>query len=403
MRPLVAALVPAAVAGGSLKAIVAPKQARLGAARDAPLYATGPGSTILGATGAYSIATLDETNGTILSTTPAIYFSDDGVMPGCNAAAAPADGVYWKTAPLEATFEDANASAYHNCAGCVGGPGHCCADPTTPSMTPTCFKTACDKIPAGAAGEVFSLGIDAATGAVASNKTFALPAVSPPFSAWDASIEKAWTVVPYSYTEAGLFLLDYANATATRVSTFAKGATDGIGVCEGRVFTAADTGAKALAYQFGGGLADELRVVDLSDGGDYSIVHTLPGFYSGLANDPKDASKLFGVVNVKNHGLELVHFDPTNANASTTLLKIANTSLGRMLRAQDQADFAVDANGDRAWLVASYNVDPGGKLVRGLFTVDVAADRSSASLVSTVEAFSDDDGKPWFGTLDYFP
>ena len=105
MRPLVAALVPAAVAGGSLKAIVAPKQARLGAARDAPLYATGPQSTILGATGAYSIATLDETNGTILSTTPAIYFSDDGVMPGCNAAAAPADGVYWKTAPLEATFD----------------------------------------------------------------------------------------------------------------------------------------------------------------------------------------------------------------------------------------------------------------------------------------------------------
>jgi len=48
-------------------------------------------------------------------------------------------------------------------------------------------------------------------------------------------------------------------------------------------------------------------------------------------------------------------------------------------------------------------VFPGGKLVRGLFTVDVAADRSSASLVSTVEAFSDDDGKPWFGTLDYFP
>ena len=306
MRPLVAALVPAAVAGGSLKAIVAPKQARLGAARDAPLYVTGPGSTILGATGAYSIATLDETNGTILSTTPAIYFSDDGVMPGCNAAAAPADGVYWKTAPLEATFEDANASAYHNCAGCVAGPGHCCADPTTPSMTPTCFKAACDEIPAGAAGEIFSLGIDAATGAVAANKTFALPAVSPPFSAWDATIDKAWTVVPYSYTEAGLFLLDYANATATRVSTFAKGATDGIGVCEGRVFTAADTGTKALAYQFGGGLKDELRVVDLADGGGYAVVHPRAedvGLVPGAARGPRGAARGAGLGRAVVHGV----------------------------------------------------------------------------------------------------
>ena len=383
--------------GGSLKAIVSPKK---GASRSALMF--GPEDGLFGGSvGSFAVATLDEGNGTIVSvTSPYVAFADDSVMPGCNAAAAP--GGYWKTSPIEATMVDKNASEFPNCAGCVTGSGHCCADPTDPAMTPTCFKDACSKIPAGAVGGIYSLFLDAATGEVTSNDTFALPAVSPPFAAWDDAIHKAWAVVPYSYTATGLFLLDYANATATKVADFPKKNTDGVGVCEGRVFTAKTSGKKSLAYQFGGTPNDELRVLDLDAGANYSQVAALPGFYAGLANDPLDATKLFAVVNVKNAGIDLVHIDPTDANATKTLLAITSTPNGRMLRAQDQADFAVNADGTRAWLVASYNVDDG-KLVRGLFTVDVAADRSSASLVSTVEAFSDDDGKPWFGTLDYFP
>ena len=49
-----------------------------------------------------------------------------------------------------------------------------------------------------------------------------------------------------------------------------------------------------------------------------------------------------------------------------------------------------------------YNI-PSGALVRGIFTLDLAPDRSNATLIFEGEAFSDDDGKPWIGTLDYFP
>ena len=49
-----------------------------------------------------------------------------------------------------------------------------------------------------------------------------------------------------------------------------------------------------------------------------------------------------------------------------------------------------------------YNI-PSGALVRGIFTLDLAPERSNATLIFEGEAFSDDDGKPWIGTLDYFP
>jgi len=342
----------------------------------------------------YSVAILDEATGNVSTVLPPVRFADDATMPGCNAAAAA--GVYYKTSPEKFTMKPANASAFHNCAGCAGKrPGHCCRDPTDPGMSPTCFTKACADLPAAKGETVFSLALDAATGALVRNVTFSTPMFAPPFAAWDAARRVAWSVVPYTYTALGLFKVDFARATATKVRDFNKTSTDGVGVCAGRVLAAG--GRSLLAYQFGG-QPDALRFVDLET---YAVAHEVAGFFAAFVVDPLNPHALLAIRNAhRDKGVELVAVDPV-ANATTTVLAIASTPAGRMLRAQDQADFAVRPDGLRAWFVASYNVADG-RLVRGLFALDVAADRSGAAVVSTIEAFDDDDGKPWIGTIDYF-
>lgn len=384
----------AAAARGQLHAIVSTKvkgASVRGGLATGPADLEGKPSPI----GEYKVATLNEADGTIASLSPALRYADDSTMPGCNAAAAAA--TYYKSSPLKETLVDANASAFPNCAGCAGkgGKGHCCADPTDASMTPTCFAKKCDELPAGDGERVFALAIDAATGALKANVTFRTPMFAPPFSAWDAAKAVAWSVVPYSYTNLGLFSVDYAEGVATKVADFPKTSTDGVGVCAGRVLSYGNR--SHLAYQFGGE-TDELRFVDLAT---FTVSTRVSGFYAAFVVDPLAPSALLAVRNVHGgKGIELVTVDPA-ANATAAILAIPATPLGRMLRAQDQADFAVRPDGLRAWFVASYNIK-NGSLVRGMFTVDVAEDRSSATLVSTVEAFSDADGSPWIGTLDYF-
>ena len=174
--------------------------------------------------------------GNITSTTPGVPVPDAATMPGCRAAAGA--GAYWTASLVSTTMVAENASAEPNCAGCAApnATAHCCADPTDPTMLPACFTSKCGDVPASTAGGVSVLQIDAASGSVVGNATFPPGAAAPPaFAAWDDATGLAYSVIPFTYSDLGLYELNYHNATAKQLKTYPKQPTDGVGSCEGRV------------------------------------------------------------------------------------------------------------------------------------------------------------------------
>jgi hypothetical protein len=82
---------------------------------------------------------------------------------------------------------------------------------------------------------------------------------------------------------------------------------------------------------------------------------------------------------------------------STVLGSLNTTSLGRDLRAQDQACLAVSPTGGTVAVQASYNI-ASGLLDRGLFIFRLSG--TTATLVSETKAF-DDTSFPHYGLFEW--
>ena len=313
---------------------------------------------------------------------------------GCNVAVDIKRGLYLKTTVRVTTFVNASSCGASPCpSGSV-----CCRDPSASGLG-ACFAVKdCAVLPAdsGTGGDLLS--IDMRTGKIKSNVSLT-QGIHPSFGAYNEADQRMYSVVPYSYTEYGVFAYDPATGNVTQAATFPKEQLDGIGVCIGQVIK-----SRYLVYMFSSGASgDNLVVLDLTT---LKIVNQVPGFFGPIAVDPLFPDKLLAIQNVKNNGgVAVVSVDPLT-NRTATLLRVPSTTLGRDLRAQDQAAFAVDAvHGTDAWFVASYNVK-NGSLARGMFKASLAKDRSSGTaggsrLVSQQEAWGDADGKPWLGRVDY--
>jgi len=341
-------------------------------------------STQAGST--YAISLLDSANGSLVASTPiAGAFKDDAMMPGCNAGVDEAAGLFYKTTVLERTFEPST-----DCGGCDTG-SVCCRDPTDPGSAAYCLGAdACKDIPAGDGQGAQLLTIDGTSGRVLKNVTLSR-GIHPAFGAFNAKDGQLYGVVPYSYTEYGLFSLSPDTGAVTQLYTWPKGQMDGIGVCEGLFLSDATT----LVFQLGSD-TDHLLAVDTNTG---LIQHETPGFYGPFARAPLHPGKLIALQNLHNRGFQLLLLDPLGADDPTVLGALNATSLGRDLRAQDQACLAVHPEGSTIAVQASYNL-ASGYLARGVFVF--ALEGTTATLISEAEAFDDSDGKPWNGLYTWF-
>ena len=128
-------------------------------------------------------------------------------------------------------------------------------------------------------------------------------------------------------------------------------------------------------------------------------VNTVPGFFAPIVADPNHPGHILAIQNIHKKGIVLRRINP-QTNHTQTIVSVNKTTLGKDLRAQDQASMAVDSHGS-VWLIASYNV-PSGDLIRGVFKLELRVNGSSGVLVSQVPAFGDKISAPWIGRLDYF-
>lgn len=313
---------------------------------------------------------------------------DASGTPGCNAALDRTRGVYHKTAIRLSTYEPGNCTDT-----CPSG-STCCKDPSAKGDDGSCFSVpSCAQIPDGAGlggGDLLSIDID--TGKVVSNITMVGTPHHPPSLAFSERTGLAYGVVPYAYTEYGIFSYNLRSGAVTQLNTMKKGSMDGIGNCIGGVLEL--NGTSLLWYQRSEGHNHTLLFVDLST---MQEVQRIPGFYM-TAEDPSQPGTLLGLTNTE-PGVALVRLSPM-ANTSTTLFSLRTTTLGSDLRAQDQASLAVDDAGTTVWFAASYNT-ASGKLYRGIFTLGLAGD-SNVTLKSQHKFFGEpDDNTTIVGRIDW--
>jgi hypothetical protein len=234
------------------------------------------------------------------------------------------------------------------------------------------------------------LTIDAGTGRLLRSVPMNGEVGHPTFGSFNRKDGKVYTVIPYSYNEAGVFSVDPISGESRKLFSFAKASTDGIGICVGRVW---NDGAH-LIFQMSSD-KDNMMVMDLQSG---KIVNRVEGFFAMHVQDPLNKERLLAIQNM-HPGIKLVSLDPLTGD-SVDLFSMNTTTLGSDLCAQDQAGFAVDTSGQILWFLASYN-DEAGDLYRGVFELELATDRSSAALTSEYgPAFGQGTGF-FFGRLDY--
>jgi len=317
---------------------------------------------------------------------PLTYHDDSSGTPGCNAALDSKRKVYYKTAIKTITYIPGDCPS-----GC-GSKGTCCKDPTAVGDQGSCFSVPCGSIPTGAGlGGGDLLTIDIETCVVLRNKTMTGTPHHPPSLAYSEATGLSYGVIPYSYTEYGIFSYDAESGEVSQLNTMKKGTMDGIGNCIGGVLEW--NNRTVLWYQLSQGHTHTMVFVDLHT---LQEVQRVPGFFITV-KDPNAPHSLLGLLNTE-PGVRLVRLSPAT-NRTTTLFSMNATSLGSDLRAQDQASLAINDQGSRVWFAASYNT-PSGELDRGVFTLELHSD--SATLLSEAKLFGQPDQKTTvIGRLDW--
>ena len=337
---------------------------------------------------------LNGTGSVVSASSPPLAYTEDAIDPGCNAAYRASQNVYYKTTSNIVTFEA--STGCDGFGGCAAGAA-CCVNPAVPTDTPTCYAVdACSELSAGDLGVIVT--IDAASGRALANASMSAP-YHPPFGAFSEADGVMLSLVPTDYFSLSLVAYDVATGAVEVRHTLEKGQLDGVAVCEGLVLSTTNE----LVYAMSNGDGDYLLAIDT---GTYAVRTLADAFYGPLAEDPTAPGAILALHNIPKGGLELVRIDAATG-AVSVVLRVASTSLGSDLRAQDQAGLAIAADGSAGWFLASYNL-PDGSLARGMFTVAIDAQSGNATLVDEQWAFGGDatggDGAhPWIGKLDWAP
>ena len=191
-----------------------------------------------------------------------------------------------------------------------------------------------------------------------------------------------YTAVPLSYTTYNILSYNTTSGQVKSVSTQPKGRMDGLGVCVGFVLDG------ALYYVF----KDDLVKFDLVR---KKVTTSIKAFPAPVAVDPAHPGSVLAITDGHKGNTSLSRFD-LGSGVATELYTFNSTYYEHLchchlpLRAQDQADLAISADGKTAWTVLSYNDKPThheSLITRGVFVLSVGD--HSASLTSSAVAWKE--------------